>query len=133
MSAQLRYSLDRSLEYLGEACGLGPLALDAAHRLTLQLEPGDLWLLIEDLTPAGCPAVLVAVSAPCPWLHPELATRILQNSDFRRHPLEAPRWMWNGERLWTSRRLDEAALDARTLEQTIHMLTGELDAIAPPA
>lgn len=122
--------IDRVLDALGHTIGMGPLQLDAERRLVLDLEPGGLVLLIQDLEDGGAQGLMVAVSGPCDWLRPELATHLLKQAGFRRHGAQPLRWIWNSGRLWVSVRLPHAGLLPVDLEQAIHRLSGEVDAIA---
>ncbi|WP_302174067.1 type III secretion system chaperone [uncultured Hydrogenophaga sp.] len=124
--------VERVLETLGQSCGLGPLQLDEHRQLVLDLEPGNQVLLIQDLEDGSGRGLMVAVSGPCNWLRPELCFQLLQKADFRQHGTQPPRWIWNNGRLWASIRLPHAGLLAAGLEQVIHRLCGELDAVADP-
>lgn len=128
MSAFASGEVDRVLDMLGQSTGLGRLQLDEQGQLVLDMEPGGQVLLIQDLEDGRGQGLMVAVSAACEWLQPELAMRLLQRADFRRHGLQPLRWMWNNGRLWASIRLPQAELVPAELEHAIHRLCGELDA-----
>ncbi len=117
------------LERLGQAWGLGPLQMDDQCQVVLQLEPGDQVVLLKDLNRGADEGLLVAVSGPCDWLAPGLARRLLMQADFRRHRSQTVRWIWNGGRLWASVRLARGSLQPGDLEQTIHRLCGDIDAV----
>lgn len=129
MSAHADGQLAWVLEGLGQVCGLGTLRLDGQRQVVLDLEPGGMVLLLQDLSQTADEGLLVAVSGRCDWLTPDRARRLLAQADFRRHRTQTVRWMWNGGRLWASVRLSCAALQLGDLEQAIQRLCGEIDAL----